>query len=198
MKTKLLILMALIIGLMTGCKSTGTGTGTGTDTNTELKPNYSTPSFIIDSHMHYRATDEWEKSFVEIYTAHNAMACLFMSMKDLERGIAFANAHPDRVIPYAAVDIESPTVIADIQKAYDMGYKGLGELFASGDCDYNDAKYEPIWTMAEKLGLPIAPHTGNLSNGLMDHLRPAPLADICSRHPKLMIHAAHFGNPWYE
>ena len=148
--------------------------------------------------MHYEATDAWEKSFLEIYTRHNAMACLLMPMTDLDRGIAFAKAHPDRVIPYAEVDIESPTIVADIQKVYAMGFKGLGELFATGRYNYNDPKYDTIWALAEKLGLPIAPHTGTLSNGTMSHLRPAFLADIAATHPKLFIHAAHFGNPWYE
>jgi len=183
---KKVFLAASLTILMYGCNDGG------------LKPNYSTPPFIIDSHMHYVATDEWEKAFLDIYSSHNAMACLLMSMNDLDRGIAFAQAHPDRVIPYAAIDIESPAVIADIQRVYDMGFKGLGELFATGDYDYNAAKYEPMWSLAETLGLAVAPHTGNLSNGLMDHLRPAPLADVAARHPDLFIHAAHFGNPWYN
>ncbi len=190
MKTKAVIVAIIVGGLLAGCK--------GTDSGKELKPNYTTPAFLIDSHQHYRGTDEWEKSFLEIYTKHNAISCLLVSMKDLDRGIAFAKAHPDRVIPYAAIDIESPTVLDDVKKVHAMGFKGLGELFATGNYDYNDPKYEPLWSLAEELRMPIAPHTGNLSNGLMDHLRPAPLADICARHPKLMIHAAHFGNPWYE
>jgi predicted TIM-barrel fold metal-dependent hydrolase len=193
MKTLHSFLLFFALVLLAGCNQNSSKPNAST-----YKPNYSAPSFIIDSHIHYVATDAWEKSFLEIYARHNAMGCILVPMRDLERGITFAKAHPDRVIPYAAIDIESPTVIQDIQKAYDMGFKGLGELFASGNYSYNDPKYEPIWTMAENLGLTIAPHTGNLSNGLMDHLRPAALADICSRHPRLLVHAAHFGNPWYE
>lgn len=162
------------------------------------KTNLTTPPFIIDSHMHYEATDAWEKSFLEIYTQHNAMACLLIPMEDLDRGIAFAKAHPDRVIPYAEIDIDSPTVAEDINKVYKMGFKGLGELFAKGRKDYNDQKYDTIWALAEALGMPVAPHTGILADGSMSHMRPAFLADIASRHPKLFIHAAHFGNPWYE
>jgi uncharacterized protein len=164
----------------------------------DLKVNNSTPPFIIDSHMHYTATDEWEKSFLEVFTRHNAMACLLMPMKDLERGIAFAKAHPERVIPYAEINIDSPTVVEDIQKVHAMGFKGLGELFASGRKDYNDPKYDTIWALAEQLGMPVAPHTGILADGTMANLRPAFIADVAARHPKLMIHAAHFGNPWYE
>jgi hypothetical protein len=189
MRKLLFISTILISGIITGCN-----TGTVSD----LKPNFNVPSFIIDSHMHYEATDEWEKSFLKIYTEHNAMACLMMSMEDLDRGITFAKAHPDRVIPYAAIEIDSPTVTEDIIRVHDMGFKGLGELFATGRWDYNDPKYDTIWALAEKLGMPVAPHTGNLSNGMMAHLRPSFLADIAATHPKLFIHAAHFGNPWYE
>jgi predicted TIM-barrel fold metal-dependent hydrolase len=32
----------------------------------------------------------------------------------------------------------------------------------------------------------------------MAHLHPASLADVAAMHPRLIIHAAHFGNPWYE
>ena len=81
-----------------------------------------TPGFIIDSHTHYRAADDWEKSFIAMYSKHNAMACVLINMKNLDRGIAFAKAHPDRVIPYAAIEIDSPSVLEDIKKARAMGF----------------------------------------------------------------------------
>lgn len=186
MKSRLLFLSIFAISIAVGCNRSG------------IKLNTSTPPFIIDSHVHYEATDIWEKSFLEIYTRYNAMACLLMSMRDLDRGIQFAKAHPDRVIPYAAIEIDSPAVIKDIIKAKAMGFKGLGELFATNQWNYDDPKYDSIWTMAEKLGMPVAPHTGILSNGLMARMRPGYLATIASKHPELVIHAAHFGNPWYE
>lgn len=157
-----------------------------------------TPEFMIDSHTHYEATDAWEKSFLTIYTQHNAMACVLVGWKDLDRGLAFAKAHPDRVIPYAAIDIDSPTVLEDVKKVHGMGFKGLGELFAVHQWNYDDPKYDPLWKLAEELALPIAPHTGILSNGMMARMRPSFLATIASRYRKLIIHGAHFGNPWYE
>lgn len=186
MKTRINYFVIIVIFITTGCN------------NQSQKANLSTPPFIIDSHMHYDATDAWEKSFLGIFSRHNAMACLLIEMKDLDRGIAFAKAHPDRVIPYAAIDIDSPAVVDDINKVYGMGFRGLGELFAKGRKDYNDPKYDTVWALAEKLGMPVAPHTGVLADGTMANLRPAFLADIAARHPKLFIHAAHFGNPWYE
>ena len=157
-----------------------------------------TPAFIIDSHTHYAATDAWEKSFLSIYSKHNAMACVLVGMKDLERGIGFAKAHPDRVIPYAAIDIDSPTVLEDVKRVRAMGFKGLGELFAVNQWNYDDPKYDPIWKLAEELGMPIAPHSGILANGMMARMRPSFLATIASKHRKLVIHSAHFGNPWYD
>ncbi len=161
-------------------------------------PNYSTPGFVIDSHTHYRATDEWERSFVEVYTKWNAMACLLIGMKDLERGIAFANAHPDMIIPYAAINIDSPTVLDDIRKAHAMGFRGLGELFARNDWNYDDPKYDPMWALAQELRMPVAPHTGILASGQMSRMRPGYLGSVCFKFPDLIIHAAHFGNPWYN
>jgi predicted TIM-barrel fold metal-dependent hydrolase len=156
------------------------------------------PGFIIDSHTHYRAADDYEKSFLAVYTKHNAMACLLIDMKALDRGIAFAKAHPDRVIPYVEIDIDSPSVLADIKKAHAMGFKGLGELFAVNQWNYDDPRYDPLWKLAQELGMPVAPHTGILANGMMARMRPSFLATIASRFPKLIIHAAHFGNPWYD
>lgn len=89
--------------------------------NVEDNPNTSRPDFIIDSHIHYRATDEWEESFTEVFTDHKAMGCVLVGMEHLERGIQFANVHPDLVIPYAAIDIDSPTVTDDIRKAKEKG-----------------------------------------------------------------------------
>jgi predicted TIM-barrel fold metal-dependent hydrolase len=119
-------------------------------------------------------------------------------MKDLDRGMAFAKAHPDRVIPYAAIDIDSPTVLEDAKKAHAMGFKGLGELFALNEWNYDDPKYDPLWKLVQELGMPVAPHSGIHASGMMARMRPSFLATIASRFPKIVIHSAHFGNPWYD
>ena len=180
--------------LVTGCSNQQQG-------NTAAvapKPNLSTPGFVIDSHIHYRATDEWEKSYLEVFKKWNALGIILVGMNDLEKGIQFAKAHPDRVIPYAAIKIDSPTVLDDIRRVHKMGFKGLGELFALNEWDYNHPKYLPIWALAEELRLPIAPHTGIHASGQMSRMRPGYLASIAAKHPDLIIHAAHFGNPWYN
>ena len=195
MKVKWITLWIVSVALFSACKQHEEGKPLQTTGKTS---ELSLPPFIIDAHVHYKADDQWEKSFLEIYSRYHAMGCLMVQMEDLERGIRFSKAHPDRAIPYAMIDIDAPTVLADVRRVHDMGYKGLGELFAKNQWNYDDPKYEPLWTLAEELHMPIAPHTGTLSNGMMARLRPGYLATIASKHPDLIIVGAHFGNPWYE
>lgn len=162
------------------------------------EPNTKTPPFIIDAHVHYKSNDEWEESFLEVYSQYNAIACLLVKTDDLERGINFANEHPDRIVPYAQIDINSPTVLDDIRQVNSMGFRGLGELFATKQWNYNDAHYEPIWALAEELGLLLLPHTGIHSSGNFATMRPSYLAAIATNHRDLTIVGAHFGNPWYS
>jgi len=164
----------------------------------QYQPNRSTPGFFIDSHVHYRPTDEWENSFIEVYTKWNAMACIMISLDDLDRGLQFTEAHPDRVIPYIELDMDSPTVLEDIQSAFDRGCRGIGELITDLDKNYDDPSYDPIWELAEKLGIPVLPHTGIRGPGFLSRLRPGYIGTISYKFPELMIHAAHFGNPWYN
>ncbi len=164
----------------------------------EYQPNLSTPGFFIDSHVHYVPTDEWENSFIEVYTKWNAMACIMIDLGDLDRGLQFAEAYPDRVIPYIQLDMDSPTVLEDIQNSVDSGCRGIGELITHLDKNYDDPSYDPIWELAEKLGIPVLPHTGIRGPGFLSRLRPGYLGTISYKFPDLMIHAAHFGNPWYN
>lgn len=165
--------------------------------DTEIETNTSRPDFIIDAHIHYKPTDEWESTFVKVYTEHKAMACLSVRANDLERGIGFAKEHPDLVIPYAAIDINSPTVTDDIRRVRDMGYKGLGELFATKGWNYDNTRYDSVWILAEQFGMPILPHTGIHASGNFSGMKPSFVASIAEKHRGLTIHAAHFGNPWY-
>ena len=193
-------IFSLCVFILTlGCKSsTDSARSSGSAEDEAISSsNVPVPPFIIDAHIHYRPTDEWKKSFVEVYTRYNAMGVVMVKMDDLERGIKFAKANPETVIPYAQIDIDSPTVLEDVKKVHSMGYRGLGEFFAKNQWSYDDPKYEPLWSLAEELGMPLAPHTGNLSNGMMANLRPASLATIAANHPNLIIVGAHFGNPWY-
>lgn len=195
MKPVHLLLPFLAIILNTGCNNTGTP-APGRD-ESKYVPDYRTPPFIIDSHVHSRPTEDWEKSFLDVYTKRNAMACVFFPMERAEQGIAFAKAHPDRVIPYIQIPLDSPTALEDIKKAYSMGFKGFGESVPGNKYVYDDPGYDPIYTLLEELGMPVLFHTGVRQTGSFALLRPVYLATIAANHPRLNVIGAHFGNPWY-
>lgn len=198
-KSPLPITLAFILFIGCGVLSIGCTTQSSKQSaTTSLEPNYSTPPFIIDAHVHSRATEEWEQSFLEVYAKHNAMACLFFRMNNLDRGIAFAKAHPERVIPYAQIHLDSPTVLEEIRRVHSMGFKGLGEVASGNKYNYDDPTYDPIWTLAEELGLHVLLHTGVRQTGSFALLRPVYLSTIAANHPKINITGAHFGNPWYD
>jgi len=196
MKSVIYIFLAIVI-LTSGC------TGRNTRVISEKTPgvyipNYTTPKFVINSHQHSRNTEEWEKQFVDTYTKYHMMACVFWPMEQAEHGIAFAKAHPDLVIPYIQISIDSPTVLDDIKKAHAMGYKGFGEIPSGNLYRYDDERYEPVWTLLEQIRMVPLFHTGVRQTGIFDLLRPATLATIAAKHPKLNLFGAHMGNPWYD
>src|SRR4030043_1336022 len=156
------------------------------------------PTFVINIHQHYSGTEEWEKEFIATYTKYNAMACIFIGMENLDHGLAFAKAHPDRVIPFIRIPLDSPTVLEDIKKAHSLGIRGFGEGPSGRLYRYDDPHDEPIWTLLEELGMVPLIHTGVRQTGIFDLLRLANLATIAANHPNLNIVGAHFGNPWHD
>ena len=193
MKNYSLILFAVFYILLSGCTTQAPQQKADT-----YEPNYTTPQFVINSHQHSRDTEEWEKQFVETYTKYHMMACVFWTLEKAEKGIAFAKAHPDLVIPYIQISIDSPTVLEDIKKAHAMGYNGFGEIPSGNLYRYDDERYEPVWTLLEELQMVPLWHTGVRQTGIFDLLRPATLATIAAKHPKLNMFGAHMGNPWYD
>jgi len=200
MKSKKSILFFPVIILFAGFSVLFTGCTTQTPKQSAdiYVPDYTTPRVIINSHQHSRDTEAWEKEFIETYTKYHAMACVFWPLERAEKGIAFAKAHPELVIPYIQIPLDSPTVLEDIKKAYAMGYKGFGEIPSGSLFRYDDLSYDPIWTLLEELGMVPLFHTGVRQTGIFDLLRPATLATIAAKHPNLNIFGAHFGNPWYD
>ena len=200
MKSKQSLLFFPVIILFAGFSVLFTGCTTQTPKQSAdiYVPDYTTPRVIINSHQHSRDTEAWEKEFIETYTRYHAMACVFWPLERAEKGIAFAKAHPELVIPYIQIPLDSPTVLEDIKKAYAMGYKGFGEIPSGSLFRYDDLSYDPIWTLLEELGMVPLFHTGVRQTGIFDLLRPATLATIAAKHPNLNIFGAHFGNPWYD
>jgi uncharacterized protein len=117
--------------------------------------------------------------------------------------LAAAGKHPDRLIPFAYLELGTHTP-QDVERFSGQGFRGFKIIRPKAD--YNDRSFFPLYEAAEGLGKILLFHLGvvavcaNDSRTDVDsaRMRPIFLDAICRRFPKLVIWGAHLGNPWYE
>jgi predicted TIM-barrel fold metal-dependent hydrolase len=159
--------------------------------------------FIIDTHQHYSATQDYIARLVKVYRARNAMACVLTPMSGFEVVKKAAADHPDVIIPYGVISVDNPKAIAEIQKFAEAGFKGV--KMHTPKYNWDDFDYFPIYEKMQSLKLVALFHTGIVSGSSDDpepssmaRMRPSFLHTIARSFPKLVIQGAHLGNPWYD
>src|SRR5215475_2066361 len=167
------------------------------------QPRPSTRRFIIDAHQHYNASPDYIERLVKVYRPRNAMACVLTPISGFEVVKKAAAQHPDVVIPYGHVSVDSPEVISEIQKFAAAGFKGI--KMHTPKYNWDDFGYFPIYEKLQSLKLVALFHTGIVSGtgerpepSSMARMRPSFLHTIARSFPKLVIQGAHLGNPWYD
>lgn len=120
-----------------------------------------------------------------------------------------AKDRPGLIVPVASVDPhKGERALAELERAASrLEMRGL-KLHPQIQAFYpNDPKWEPLWTKAESLRLPVVVHTGTSGLGagvpggdgiLLDYARPLHLDAVAARHPDLTLICAHAGWPWHE
>ncbi len=102
--------------------------------------------------------------------------------------------YPDKFIGFAAMHPSFGDVEAELGRAVSLGLKGI-KLHPDFQRFYiDDEKVFGIYREAEKRRLPILIHMGDSRT---EYSKPARLANILEKFPKLDIIAAHFGG-WSE
>jgi predicted TIM-barrel fold metal-dependent hydrolase len=180
----------------------------GKDTKAEAaKSTYSLskkPKFIIDAHYHCRGTKEWVEETVKIYRAHNAMACVFTRMRDLELIKGAIASYPDVFIGYGYVKLDDPNTVREIETFKKNGFVGM--KFHRPRRNYDDPSYFQAYRLCEQYGMHMIFHTGIVAHRNFDkpqwtssaRMRPIYLDTLCRMFPRTTIQGAHFGNPWYD
>lgn len=112
--------------------------------------------------------------------------------------IEAVRTHPDRFIGLACVSPEVPGAIPELERCFDAGLVGCGELFPDGqrfDLAESRGLDEVAGVLTER-GLPLNMH----SNEPVGHkypgkgeATPGPCYDFASRHPDLVTIFAHMG-----
>ena len=184
---------------------------------------------IIDVHVHAYAKDErWALKVpnprsgqpMTATTEQAHMQATFAEMKKYNIVKAIASNHyeavlrwkaasPDQIIVSYGFDDPSTVDLAFLRKEH-----AAGRLFALGELGLpfegiapNDARMEPIWSLAEQLDTPVGLHTGLAPAGTPYRCcpkfrntlgNPALLEEVLIRHPKLRIYLMHAGFPYQQ
>ncbi len=159
--------------------------------------------FVIDSHQHWRAGDDYIAALVETYRPRNAMACVLTPFRGLEAVRQAAAQYPDVVIPYGHIRVDDPDALAQVSAFAAAGFKGV--KMHTPRHNWDDFGYFPIYQRMQDLSLVALFHTGIVSGSSdepepssMARMRPGYLHTIARSFPKLRIQGAHLGNPWYD
>jgi predicted TIM-barrel fold metal-dependent hydrolase len=118
-------------------------------------------------------------------------------------------ALPDQIIVSYGFDDPATVDLAFLRREHAAGrLSALGELALQYEgIAPNDARMEPIWSLAEELDIPVGLHTGlappGTPYGCCPKFRvtlgnPALLEDVLIRHPKLRIYLMHAGFPYLQ
>lgn len=160
----------------------------------------------IDAHVHSDGSPEHIKGLLEACDKVGTdKAIVFNTNRSMEKPneklMKAAERNPDRLIPFAHLlpDTHTPS---DIERFKDMGFVGM-KVIRTRKC-YDDHSYWPLYETAANQRMPILFHLGivarhdNAFDVNSNRMRPIHLDAICRAFPKLHVHGAHLGNPWYE
>lgn len=159
---------------------------------------------LIDAHVHHNGDPAFLTAFTRKLESVDGQALLITAEKDVPSVQAFIKSHPGRLYGIGQMSLDHPDALKLVDMFHNAGFRGLGEL-TGPEAAYDDPRYWPIYTKAEKYGMIIIFHTGivnrrNFSepqNVSSDRMRITTLDLIARRFPKLTLIAAHLGNPDY-
>lgn len=161
---------------------------------------------IVDIHVHFDAKHpNFIDDLLKLAERINLTACLLTPYAHRVQVAEAAKRHPNRIVPFGFVELDSPDVLAQVKEFHALGYRGLGELeFVKKP--YTDSSYLPVYEAANEYGWIVMFHTGIVLRRSFDQpedvasyrMRAFHLEEISRRFPKLTVIGAHCGNPEYE
>lgn len=113
---------------------------------------------------------------------------------------AYAQEHPDRIIGFMSVDPTHPGAVEEMERAYQLGLRGLklGPIYQ--DFHPHDGRAFRVYEKAAAFDIPILIHQGTTfpQDAPLKYADPLLLEDIAWAFPDLKIVIAHMGHPWME
>ena len=160
---------------------------------------------IIDIHCHYQKRDGYLDEMLRRPRLRGALALPQWRRRALASawkrwGMAAAEAHPGRIIPFAFIHLGRSA--ADVRAWHAAGFRALKTQYPADM--YDSEAFFPVYEAAEELRMPILFHTGISARFIPDHDRwnvssrfmmPLTLDRIARCFPDLTIWGAHLGYP---
>ncbi|MCX5777246.1 MAG: amidohydrolase family protein [Candidatus Firestonebacteria bacterium] len=158
---------------------------------------------LIDPHVHFFGKEEDLECLSKVVNQYNVESLNLIFPPDYtgtetKRICGIIGKIGEKVIPYYWLDLATGDT-EQIKRAYDNGFWGL--KFIAPKYAYDGLEYEPVFDLAEKLGMPCLIHTGVLGGEYrrkhsgMSLMRADMLDTVATRHPDLLMQGAHLGNP---
>jgi uncharacterized protein len=159
---------------------------------------------IIDGHVHYNGDPAFLQKLLQKLDSVDGMAFLLVPPAEMDTAVPIIHAHPNRLVGFAEIDMDSAHALEDIDLAQEAGFRGIGELEYVKH-NYDDPIYFPIYKRAEKYHMIALFHTGivnrehpNVSTNVSIARMQVTRLDLIARmFPKLTLVVAHMGNPDY-
>ena len=116
-----------------------------------------------------------------------------------DRTAEWVRRDPERIIGFAAIDPMENGHLEELERAVDdLGLRGVKLYPVLGRYNPADPVVFPLYTAAQRMGLPILFHMGAhpLPNALLKHSLPLLVDEIAQAFPDLVIVIAHMAHPW--
>ena len=112
----------------------------------------------------------------------------------------YQDAHPDKVIGFAAVDPTCDNVRDTLEEGVKLGLRGvkLGPIYQN--IHPTDSRMMPVYEFCEAHRLPIMIHQGTTfpTKAPLKYSLPILLEDVALAFPDLKLVIAHLGHPWMD
>lgn len=112
---------------------------------------------------------------------------------------ALANANPDTVIGFMAIDPTQPGWQDELRYGHqELGLRGIKVMPMYGGYDPSASDCDPLWAYAQEHGLPVLSHTGTtfVPQADLRWARPGLFDVVARRFPDLRLILAHLGHPY--
>ena len=112
----------------------------------------------------------------------------------------YVSRHPDKLVGVASVDPNDPECIEQLEHAIrNLGLRALKLSGAYQDFNPADTRYDPLYSKAQALDIPIFWHQSTTVFAItpLRWSKPIGLDEVAQRFPKLRQVICHIGHPWH-